>query len=231
VYWVLDIAMNRAVATRSTPVPEADEEASRRGLALFRDHCVQCHGAPGVAPQPFALGMTPVPSNLVATAREWDAARVHWVVERGLKMTGMPAWRYRFTAQQLRDVTAFVMRLPELTPMRYRELAAAAPAPAAPADPAQRPGDPQRGREAFRQYGCASCHRVMRISGARQHVGPPLDGLAQRRYLAGMLPNTEENLVRWIRFPQQVDPRSAMPDLGVGPQRARDIAAFLQTLE
>jgi cytochrome c1 len=48
--------------------------------------------------------------------------------------------------------------------------------------------------------------------------------------LAGNLPNTPENLVRWIRQPQTIKPGNVMPDLGIGVRDARDIAAYLYTL-
>ena len=90
-------------------------------------------------------------------------------------------------------------------------------------------GDPARGRAAFRDYGCGSCHTVSGVPGARGLVGPPLDGLGARAYVAGVLTNTPEHLTRWIQSPRQVDPLTAMPDLGVGAGEARDIAAFLYT--
>ena len=62
-------------------------------------------------------------------------------------------------------------------------------------------------------------------------VGPPLAGIARRAFIAGVLPNTDDNMVRWLRAPQQIDPRSAMPTLGLGAQDAADIAAFLRTLD
>ncbi len=46
-------------------------------------------------------------------------------------------------------------------------------------------------------------------------------------YLAGVLPNTPENMARWIREPQTVKPGDAMPDLGVSERDARDMTAFL----
>jgi cytochrome c len=58
-------------------------------------------------------------------------------------------------------------------------------------------------------------------------VGPNLDGFADRRLVAGALVNRPENLIRWIRHPQGVLPGTVMPDLGVGEQQARDIAAYL----
>jgi cytochrome c1 len=55
--------------------------------------------------------------------------------------------------------------------------------------------------------------------------------MGRRGYIAGHLPNNGPNLIRWIRDPQQVDPGNAMPDLGVGDVDARDIAAYLFTLD
>jgi len=67
--------------------------------------------------------------------------------------------------------------------------------------------------------------------GANSHVGPPLAGLAKRTYLAGALPNTPENLLRWLKEPQKIAPLSAMPDLGVKDAHAMDMAAYLYTLD
>jgi cytochrome c1 len=46
-------------------------------------------------------------------------------------------------------------------------------------------------------------------------------------YIAGRLQNTPENLARWIKDPKGVDDKTAMPNLGLDDQDARDIAAFL----
>jgi cytochrome c len=91
-------------------------------------------------------------------------------------------------------------------------------------------GDPERGRLAIRAYGCATCHTVPGVPGADALVGPPLTSFAERSYVAGVLTNTPDNLVRWIRHPRQVDSLTAMPDMGVGERDARDIAAYLYTL-
>jgi cytochrome c2 len=91
-------------------------------------------------------------------------------------------------------------------------------------------GDPDRGPARMRAYGCSSCHTIPGVPGAHSEVGPPLGGIARRMYVAGVLANTPDNLVRWIRHPTQVDPNTAMPDMGVTEQDARDIAAYLYTL-
>ena len=91
-------------------------------------------------------------------------------------------------------------------------------------------GDVQRGRVAIRQYACPTCHLIPGITGANATVGPPLKGIAGRSYLGGVLRNTPDQMVAWLRNPQRFAPLSAMPDLGVTEADARDIAAYLYTL-
>jgi cytochrome c2 len=91
-------------------------------------------------------------------------------------------------------------------------------------------GDPARGGELIRHYGCASCHTIAGIPGANSLVGPPLTGILRRVYIAGVLTNTPENLARWIQDPKAVDSLTAMPTLGVTPAEARDIVAYLYSL-
>jgi cytochrome c1 len=92
-------------------------------------------------------------------------------------------------------------------------------------------GDPDRGRTAIASYGCASCHTIPGVRGADALVGPPLTSMGARTYVAGMLQNTPDNLVRWIQDPPSVNPRTAMPNLRVTPADARDIATYLYTLQ
>lgn len=91
-------------------------------------------------------------------------------------------------------------------------------------------GDPSNGRLLLQQYPCGSCHRIPGVANAYGNVGPPLERIGRRVYLAGRLPNTPENMALWIRAPQRIDPLTAMPDLQVPQQHARDMTAYLQSL-
>jgi cytochrome c2 len=91
-------------------------------------------------------------------------------------------------------------------------------------------GDPERGRDIIRKYGCQTCHTIPGIVGANGQVGPPLAGIARRSYIGGVLPNAPTNMIRWIQDPKAVDPLTAMPNVGVTPADARHIAAYLYTL-
>jgi cytochrome c len=104
-------------------------------------------------------------------------------------------------------------------------------APAPPPDRVVAGGDPSRGIVALRQHGCGGCHLIRGLPEARGAVGPPLDGLPGRAYIAGRLTNHTMNLTRWIQSPRAVDPGTLMPDLGVSDAEARDIAAYLYTLD
>ena len=230
-YWILDTGMRRSVKQRAAQisVPDLHEPGQiQRGLALYRQHCVQCHGAPGVAPAPFALGMTPAPANLAYTAREWPPAEIFWTIREGIKMTGMPAWKHRMTDEDIWAIVSFMRELPRLSPEEYRSRKAERAVAAEPAV-ATTP-DAGRGRKAINQYACATCHEIPGIVGANAPVGPPLKAIGTRGFIAGVLPNTAENMVRWLRHPQAVNPKSAMPDLGVTERDARDIAEYLSTL-
>jgi cytochrome c len=91
-------------------------------------------------------------------------------------------------------------------------------------------GDPALGPALIRGYGCHTCHTVPGVRGANALVGPPLNHWSQRAYIAGLVPNTPENLVAFIFDPRQVHPETAMPMLAVTPEEARHMAAYLFTL-
>ncbi len=87
--------------------------------------------------------------------------------------------------------------------------------------------DADRGRRLIAERGCTACHTVPGVSGPASRVGPPLAHMARQAYVAGLLPNTPENMVRWLMDPPAVNPRTAMPDTGLQRADAEDIAAFL----
>jgi cytochrome c len=97
--------------------------------------------------------------------------------------------------------------------------------------PATEPdGDPKQGAILLSAHGCGACHTIPGVSGATGSIGPPLTGYARRVYVAGKLPNQLDNLVRWIRDPQSIEPGTAMPNLFVNESEARAMAAYLYTL-
>lgn len=90
-------------------------------------------------------------------------------------------------------------------------------------------GNAQRGRELVMKYGCPSCH-ILPNAGPEGLVGPSLDDMGGRSYIAGRFPNEEIWMTLWLQKPQELKPGTAMPDLNVDERDARDMAAYLATL-
>lgn len=247
VYWVLKTVMRRSVQhhARSVHAPPLDDPALiARGRILFHAQCVRCHGAPGVARERFAFGLRPMPANLANTGIEWRPPDLYWAIKHGLKMTGMPAWEFRLRDDQIWAIVAFLQRLPYESPRAYRAaLRSAGQLQSQPAETmaendrasptnAMQPhaGDAERGRHVLQEYACIVCHEIPGVVGASAPVGPPLAQMGMRSFIAGVLPNTPENMVRWLRAPEKFVPDGAMPDLGVSERDATDMAAYLDSL-
>lgn len=229
-YRILEIGLRFSVAAsaRNIEVPDLNRVANLDvGHACYREHCLQCHGAPGVAPDALGRGQLPAPSSLSQSAREWPAAHLFFVVQKGIRMSGMPAWEYRMSEDALWSTVAFLKAMPLQSREAYERFAASnIEAECPPADTA-RPYSIEEAQITLRQYACDTCHVIENLVGPSTHVGPPLEEFYRRKYIAGVLPNTPENLVRWIMNPQDVSPHTLMPDLDVTEPHARTMTRYL----
>lgn len=79
-------------------------------------------------------------------------------------------------------------------------------------------------------YGCASCHVVPGVAGADGLIGPSLQGIANRPYLGGVVKNSPDKLIQWIKDAPSLDPLTAMPKLEIPDEEARQIAGYLSAL-
>jgi cytochrome c2 len=109
-------------------------------------------------------------------------------------------------------------------PYAIRCFGAPGPLPSPPANPSQ-------GKIVIGRAACGSCHEIPYVPNAHGMIGPPLEHFARRRFIAGMLPNSPDNLAYWLRFPQKVVPGNAMPASGLNESEARDAAAYLESLK
>lgn len=87
----------------------------------------------------------------------------------------------------------------------------------------------ERGHDLIVENGCGSCHRIGGIERAKGDIGPSLETFQAKPQIAGRLPNNPDETVRWLLNPQATDPTTAMPNLGLTPEQARDIATYLYT--
>ena len=126
--WLVATARDRAIAARASELtvpPLDDPRLLRRGIVLYHRHCVACHGAPGADPAPWAAGLNPFPPPLhdsPGPPPADHAARTFWVVENGVRMTGMPAFGVALGEEEMWAVTAVVERLRELSAEEYEAM-------------------------------------------------------------------------------------------------------------
>jgi mono/diheme cytochrome c family protein len=122
VYTLLEHVMHYSVRHHAAGIrpPELGApQTLQRGAALYREHCAQCHGGPGVAQAGIGKSMQPVPGPLVDAARRWKPAEMYWITRHGIKMSGMPAWEFRLEDEDIWAVVAFLGKLPALSPQDY----------------------------------------------------------------------------------------------------------------
>lgn len=92
-------------------------------------------------------------------------------------------------------------------------------------------GSVDAGHAAIVRYGCGACHDIPGVAGATGRTGPALAGIANRAQIAGVLVNDPRHMRAWLRSPQTVLRGNGMPDQGVTPKDAVDMAAYLYTLK
>ena len=118
-----------------------------------------------------------------------------------------------------------------ILPLLAAALSAACREGERPQPPAVPAGDARLGRLALDRHDCGVCHVIPGIVHSPGQVGPSLKGFARRPHLAGKFPNQPQFVMRWIMDPPAMAPHTAMPAVGVPAAEARDMAAYLFTLQ
>ncbi len=122
---IIDIARDRSIIMHSANIrvpPLDDPKLAAKGSTEYHEMCRYCHGAPGQPSEPFAQGLYPAPANLFSgdIQKQWKDNQLFWILDNGLKLTGMPAFGPSHDRETLLGMVAFVNRLPEMTPEQYK---------------------------------------------------------------------------------------------------------------
>ena len=124
--WFLAFGMRNSVELRAmaiTPPPLDSPDLIRLGAGHFHGGCAFCHGAPGIPVSPIARHMLPSPPDLTTSMRPWKDEELFWIVQHGIKYTGMPGWVALEREDEIWAVVAFLKRIPTLDAESYRALA------------------------------------------------------------------------------------------------------------
>lgn len=127
IYSVLEKGMQYSVRrnARDIAVPKLGAPGQvRRGAAVYRDNCAQCHGGPGFAQSPIGMSMQPVPGPLIDATLNWKDRELYWITRHGIKMSGMPAWEFHLSDDDIWATVAFIRQLPDMSAQDYRAVTA-----------------------------------------------------------------------------------------------------------
>ena len=119
-------ALNRSIerhAPKGTNPLARSSAAVAAGLALFRTHCVDCHGAPGADPTEGGASLNPpAPGLTLARVQARSDGELQWIVSNGIRMTGMPAFGASRSEEEVWQLVAALRRLPQLSSEERRIL-------------------------------------------------------------------------------------------------------------
>jgi mono/diheme cytochrome c family protein len=129
--WLLSTNMQRSVVRHAQSVSapaQLGEAQVQKGIAIYKETCIYCHGAPGQDPGDIGKGLNPEPPYLPDTVARWSSTQLFWIIKNGIKMTGMASYGAVHKDDEIWSLVAFVQRLPNMTPEQYKQLEAAGPA-------------------------------------------------------------------------------------------------------
>jgi len=126
-FMLLEAVRKQSVSAHSNGIaapPLDDLSRINAGFPHYHETCRLCHKAPGFHRTEFAEGLYPRPPHLASheIRNETTDAELFWVVQNGLKMTGMPAFGGTYTPDQIWSTIAFVRKLPQLNSETYKEM-------------------------------------------------------------------------------------------------------------
>lgn len=126
--WLFTTVHDQSINERGDTirVPDlSDSKLVEAGARHYASTCKMCHGAPGQKLPEIARGLNPSPPKLHTgdIQRKYSDAELYWIVEHGIRMTGMPAFGPTHPEKDLWAIIAFVKRLTEITAREYGVLA------------------------------------------------------------------------------------------------------------
>src|SRR5580704_371186 len=109
-----DVTIPLEAGKMKNPLPETDEVVSQ-GQEVFLGSCAQCHGAEARGDTNIGRNMNPPAMDLTsAHVQHWSDAELFWIIQNGVRLTGMPAWHSSISDNDAWKLARFIHHLPRL---------------------------------------------------------------------------------------------------------------------
>jgi mono/diheme cytochrome c family protein len=208
-----DVAIPIQAESKSNPLPDSDEVV-QQGRQIYADSCALCHAADGHGRTDLGQNMYPPAMDMTSPhVQHWTDAELFWIIQNGVRLTGMPAWKASISEDNTWKLARFIHHLPQLN--------AAQPAAPPAGGRAEAAGDPIRyGQVLYRQEGCFMCHQ---LHGEGTKVGPDLT-------LEGTRGRNSDWLIGHFKNPQAYSPGTVMPGFqNLTDSQLQALTRFLQS--
>ena len=109
-----DVVIPLEAGKKQNPLPETDEVVSE-GQGVFLQNCAVCHGPGGRGGGPIGRNMDPPAMDLgSAHVQHWSDAELFWIIQNGVRLTGMPAWKSSIADDDTWKLARFIHNLPRI---------------------------------------------------------------------------------------------------------------------
>lgn len=217
-----DVVIPLEAESATNPTPNTPQTLAE-GRQTFLAHCALCHSSDGHSQNPLGLAMYPPAMDLTSPhVQGWKDQELYWIIQNGIRLTGMPSWQGQITPQQTWQIARYIHALPTMTPQEIAQLDALVapppPAPAAGAPPLA--SEVAYGRRLVHQEGCLMCHK---LNGVGEDIGPDLTHEAARH-------RTDAWLIGHFKDPPAYTKGSLMPAFDhLTPSQLHALVALLQS--
>ena len=111
----LDASVDRRAAETHNPIQPADASLIA-GMKIYQSSCAGCHGDIQHPHEAFGDAFYPRAPQFVEDPPDMKENQNFYIIQHGIRLSGMPAWKGALTEDQIWQVTTFLSHMDKLPP-------------------------------------------------------------------------------------------------------------------
>lgn len=109
----LDASVDRHAPERKNPLDAGDANLLA-GMKVYQTNCASCHGDINHHDAPLADALYPRAPQFLDDAPDMPENQNFYIIQHGVRLSGMPAWKQLLNDQQIWQVTTFLSHMDNL---------------------------------------------------------------------------------------------------------------------
>lgn len=109
----MDASTDRHAPDVKNPLAPSEENITA-GAHVYLDHCAGCHGVPSNPDAQFARSFNPPVPRFFTDAPDMPENQNFYIIQHGIRWTGMPAWNKTLNDNQIWQVVTFMGNIEKL---------------------------------------------------------------------------------------------------------------------